>query len=36
MIKQQILTIENVHAILRGVVDALRFTGYGTLQAADG
>jgi two-component system alkaline phosphatase synthesis response regulator PhoP len=33
---QQILTIEDDPAIRRGIVDALRFAGYGTLEAARG
>ncbi|MGA2796031.1 MAG: response regulator transcription factor [Thermoguttaceae bacterium] len=36
MTKQQILTIEDDHAIRRGIVDALCFAGYRTLEAADG
>jgi DNA-binding response OmpR family regulator len=36
MAKQQILTIEDDPAIRRGIVDALRFAGYGTLEAANG
>jgi signal transduction histidine kinase len=36
MAKQQILTIEDDAAIRRGIVDALRFAGYATLEAADG
>ena len=36
MAKQQILTIEDDPAIRRGIVDALQFAGYGTLEAADG
>ncbi|NQT36159.1 MAG: response regulator transcription factor [Planctomycetes bacterium] len=32
----QILTIEDDPAIRRGIVDALRFAGYGTLEAATG
>jgi len=32
MIKQQILTIEDDHAILRGIVDAFCFAGYRTLE----
>ena len=34
--KQQILTIEDDAAIRRGIVDALRFVGYGTLEAGRG
>jgi len=36
MTRQQILTIEDDAAIRRGIVDALRFAGYGTLEAARG
>jgi len=36
MTRQQILTIEDDTAIRRGIVDALRFAGYRTLEAADG
>lgn len=36
MSRQRILTIEDDPAIRRGVVDALRFAGYDTLEAADG
>jgi len=36
MAKPQILTIEDDPAIRRGIVDALQFAGYGTLEAADG
>jgi len=36
MSQQQILTIEDDPAIRRGIVDALRFAGYGALEAADG
>jgi DNA-binding response OmpR family regulator len=36
MAKQQILTVEDDPAIRRGIVDALRFAGYGTVEAADG
>ncbi len=36
MAKQQILTIEDDPAIRRGIVDALRFAGYATLEAARG
>jgi DNA-binding response OmpR family regulator len=36
MTRQQILTIEDDAAIRRGIVDALRFAGYNTLEAADG
>lgn len=36
MAKQQILTIEDDSAIRRGIVDALRFAGYRTLEAARG
>ena len=36
MSRQCILTIEDDPAIRRGVVDALRFAGYDTLEAADG
>ena len=36
MTKQQILTIEDDPAIRRGIVDALRFAGYETLEAARG
>ena len=36
MSKPQILTIEDDPAIRRGIVDALRFAGYGTLEAARG
>ncbi len=36
MTRQQILTIEDDPAIRRGIVDALRFAGYGTLEAARG
>jgi DNA-binding response OmpR family regulator len=34
--QQHVLTIEDDHAIRRGIVDALRFAGYGVLEAADG
>lgn len=34
--KQRILTIEDDAAIRRGIVDALRFVGYGTLEAGRG
>jgi len=34
MTRQQILTIEDDRAIRRGIVDALRFAGYETLEAA--
>ena len=36
MTQQQILTIEDDPAIRRGIVDALRFAGYRTLEAARG
>ena len=36
MPKERILTIEDDAAIRRGIVDALRFAGYGTLEAANG
>jgi DNA-binding response OmpR family regulator len=36
MNRQQILTIEDDLAIRRGIVDALRFAGFSTLEAADG
>ena len=36
MAQQQILTIEDDPAIRRGIVDALRFAGYATLEAAHG
>ena len=36
MTQQQILTIEDDAAIRRGIIDALRFAGYRTLEAADG
>jgi DNA-binding response OmpR family regulator len=36
MMRQQILTIEDDAAIRRGIVDALRFAGFRTLEAADG
>ena len=36
MSRQQILTIEDDAAIRRGIVDALRFAGYRTLEAARG
>ena len=36
MSTQQILTVEDDPAIRRGIVDALRFAGYGTLEAGDG
>jgi DNA-binding response OmpR family regulator len=36
MAQQQILTVEDDPAIRRGIVDALRFAGYRTLEAADG
>jgi DNA-binding response OmpR family regulator len=36
MMRQCILTIEDDAAIRRGIVDALRFAGYDTLEAADG
>jgi DNA-binding response OmpR family regulator len=36
MMRQQILTIEDDSAIRRGIVDALCFAGYRTLEAADG
>lgn len=36
MSRQQILTVEDDPAIRRGIVDALRFAGYGALEAADG
>ena len=36
MAQQQILTIEDDAAIRRGIVDALRFAGYRSLEAADG
>ncbi len=36
MTRQCILTIEDDPAIRRGVVDALRFAGYDTLEAGDG
>jgi DNA-binding response OmpR family regulator len=34
--RERILTIEDDPAIRRGIVDALRFVGYQTLEAADG
>jgi len=36
MSRERILTIEDDPAIRRGIVDALRFAGYRTLEAADG
>ena len=36
MSRNRILTIEDDAAIRRGIVDALRFAGYETLEAADG
>jgi DNA-binding response OmpR family regulator len=36
MSRNRILTIEDDPAIRRGIVDALRFAGYETLEAADG
>jgi DNA-binding response OmpR family regulator len=36
MARQCILTVEDDAAIRRGIVDALRFAGYDTLEAADG
>ena len=36
MSRQRILAIEDDPAIRRGIVDALRFSGYETLEAADG
>ena len=36
MSRERILTIEDDPAIRRGIVDALRFAGYETLQAGDG
>ena len=36
MARLQVLTIEDDPAIRRGIVDALRFAGYDTLEAADG
>jgi two-component system alkaline phosphatase synthesis response regulator PhoP len=36
MSRSRILTIEDDPAIRRGIVDALRFVGYETLEAADG
>jgi DNA-binding response OmpR family regulator len=36
MSRERILTIEDDPAIRRGIVDALRFVGYQTLEAADG
>jgi two-component system alkaline phosphatase synthesis response regulator PhoP len=36
MTREQILTVEDDPAIRRGIVDALRFAGYQTLEAADG
>jgi len=36
MTQQQILTVEDDPAIRRGIVDALRFAGYRTLEAARG
>lgn len=36
MSQQRILTIEDDPAIRRGIVDALRFAGYQTLEAGDG
>jgi DNA-binding response OmpR family regulator len=36
MARHQILTIEDDPAIRRGIVDALRFAGYNSLEAADG
>jgi len=36
MSRQRILTIEDDAAIRRGIVDALRFAGYDTLEAGDG
>jgi DNA-binding response OmpR family regulator len=36
MTRQRILTIEDDAAVRRGIVDALRFAGYETIEAADG
>jgi DNA-binding response OmpR family regulator len=36
MAKQQVLVIEDDPAIRRGIVDALQFDGYGTLEAENG
>jgi DNA-binding response OmpR family regulator len=36
MSRQRILTIEDDPAIRRGIIDALQFAGYETLEAADG
>ena len=36
MPRQRVLTVEDDPAIRRGIVDALRFAGYETLEAADG
>lgn len=36
MTRQKILTVEDDPAIRRGIVDALRFAGFDTLEAADG
>jgi DNA-binding response OmpR family regulator len=36
MTSERILTVEDDAAIRRGIVDALRFAGYGTLEAANG
>ena len=36
MARQRILTIEDDAAVRRGIVDALRFAGYETIEAADG
>ncbi|NQU21339.1 MAG: response regulator transcription factor [Candidatus Nealsonbacteria bacterium] len=36
MNRQRILTVEDDAAIRRGIVDALRFTGYDVMEAADG
>jgi DNA-binding response OmpR family regulator len=36
VVRQQILTVEDDLAIRRGIVDALRFAGYATLEAANG
>src|SRR3972149_215634 len=36
MTREKILTIEDDPAIRRGIIDALRFAGYQTLEAADG
>jgi len=36
MTKEKVLTVEDDAAIRRGIVDALRFAGYATLEAANG